>query len=146
MKIAPFAVGLALMLAVPAMAAAQSTDLQSSVRAALAGDPRTASMSQSQIDAMVQALSAQAQSKGITPQDIAWRPVTDAPAAPLVGTCSGPRLLCNMSAAFGITGPDYLIAVWLGITALLLIFILGAVLEYRHFKHLHPKHMPGATQ
>ena len=138
---------LAVLFVLPIFAHAQAgtnADLSAQIRAALASDPRTSSMNPAQIDAMVQALTQKAAQSGLTAQDIAWRPVTDQPAgAAALSECAGaPSFLCNLSEAWGFTGPDAIIAVWLGISALLLIFLLGAFLEYRHFRHLHPKNQP----
>lgn len=138
-----FAVTLAIGCMLPLLASAQSTDLQTSVRAALASDPRTNSMSEAQIDAMVAALSQGAAQQGMTAQDISWKPIPTQGGAALAtqGNCGGfPSYLCSMSEAFGFTGPDSIFAIWLGVSALLLMFIIGTLLEYRHFRHLHPKH------
>ena len=129
-------------LAFPLLASAQ-TDLSQSIRAALASDPRTNAMTEAQIDAMVAALSQGAAQQGMTAQDISWKPVPTQGGAALASdaSCGGfPAYLCAMSAAFGFTGPDYIFAIWLGVAALLLVFNIGALLEYRHFRHLHPRH------
>ena len=130
-----------LALALPVFALAQ-TDLSQSIRAALASDPRTSSMSEAQINAMVSALSQGAAQQGMTAEDVSWKPVPTVGGAALAqSTCGGfPDYLCSMSEAFGFTGPDSIFAIWLGVSALLLMFIIGALLEYRHFRHLHPKH------
>lgn len=129
-------------LSFPLLALAQ-TDLSQSIRAALASDPRTNSMTEAQINAMVAALSQGAAQQGMTAQDVSWKPIpTQGGAALAQSACGGfPSYLCSMSEAFGFTGPDSIFAIWLGVSALLLMFIIGALLEYRHFRHLHPKHI-----
>ena len=49
-------------------------DLSATVRAAILKDPRAQSMSSTQIDAMVSALTIQAQAKGLTAQTLAYTP------------------------------------------------------------------------
>jgi hypothetical protein len=118
--------------ALPLLALAQ-TDLQSSVRAAILNDPRTAAMSQAQIDAMVAALSQGAQQHGVTPQDITWSTGPTTPVT-LDNFCAPyPRYLCVMSATFGFFGPDYLLPIWLGVLSLLFLLV-NALL--RHHERL----------
>lgn len=62
-------------LFIHAQATPQSA-LDATIRAAIMQDPRSASLSAAQISAMVAALSAQAQTQGLTAQDIAYRPGT----------------------------------------------------------------------
>jgi hypothetical protein len=112
---------------------AQTGDLQSSVRAAIMNDPRTATMSQAQVDAMVAALSQGAQQQGVTPQDLTWH------AGPTSAVTTGnfcapyPRYLCIMSATFGFFGPDYLMPIWLAVLSLLFLLINGLL---RHHERL----------
>ena len=118
------------LLLVPLISYAQSADLNSSIRAALFGDPRTSTMSPAQIDAMVAALSQRAQQQGLTPADITWQPI------PPSGTtesnsCAGfPAYLCTINDAFGFEGPDYFIPIWLAAAALL--FLLINALQNHH--------------
>ena len=70
---------LAVVLLLPVLIHAQTTSssaLDATIRAAIMQDPRSASLSAAQINAMVSALSAQAQTKGLTAQNIAYRPGT----------------------------------------------------------------------
>lgn len=121
--------------ALPFIAHAQETDLSATIRAALAGDPRTSGMSQMQIDAMVSVLSAQAQKQGMTPGDITWRPLVNTQAPVSSDACgSMPSLICALNMAFGFDGSDNRIPWGLGLSSLLLMFIIAALLE-RH--HLH---------
>jgi hypothetical protein len=121
--------GVAFGLLVPMLAFAQG-DLQSTIRAELLRDPRTSSMSQVQIDAMVSALSQNAQQQGLTPQDLTWRPTGSQPVAPNNFCAPYPQYLCVMSAAFGFIGGDYIIPLWLGILSLL--FLLTNALHKHH--------------
>jgi len=114
----------ALCLLLPALALAQ-TDLQSAVRAAITQDPRSAQMSPAQLESLIAVLSEGAQARGMTPEDIAWRP------APTLGSgeavsdfCAPyPRFLCVMSATYGFYGPDYLMPIWLAVASLLFLLV-----------------------
>jgi len=141
----------ALSIAVPFLVAAQATadtELQATIRAMLLSDPRTSSMTSAQIDAMVVALSGQAQKEGITSEDIEWRPeasalsATDSETTPSSVCGSMPAFLCAINVAFGFAGDALLIPLILGLTSGLLILILGIMLE-RH--HLHVKAMQAAA-
>jgi hypothetical protein len=120
-------------LAVPFFAAAQQGDLQTAIRAALAQDPRSSEMPQGQFDALVEALTAQAEVEGITAHDIAWRPTEDAPAGS-ASRCSMPEFFCSLSAAFGFDGSDIAIPLALGAASAFLLFIIGV------FLHAHGRH------
>ena len=121
---------LGIFLMLPLLAHAQSADLNATIRAALYGDPRTATMSQAQIDAMVSALSQRAQQKGLTPSDITWRPLPTS-GTTAANSCAGfPVYLCTINDAFGFEGPDYFIPIWLAACALL--FLLINALQTHH--------------
>ncbi|MEK7601670.1 MAG: hypothetical protein AAB480_04025 [Patescibacteria group bacterium] len=120
--------------AFPLLVHAQTADLNATIRAALYGDPRTAEMSQAQIDAMVSALSQRAQQKGLTPSDITWRPLP-ASGTTAANSCTGfPVYLCTINDAFGFEGPDYFIPIWLAACALL--FLLINALQTHHRRPL----------
>ena len=115
----------------PVFAHAQTTDLNATIRAALYGDPRTAEMSQAQIDAMVSALSQRAQQKGLTPSDITWRPLPTS-GTTAANSCAGfPVYLCTINDAFGFEGPDYFIPIWLAACALLFLIINALQAHHR---------------
>lgn len=127
----------------PSLAFAQ-TDMQATIRAALAGDSRTAGMSQAQIDSMVVALSQEAQQQGMTPQDVTWRPVVNSPVSAVPNECGAmPAFFCLLNMSFGLSGPNYIIPFLLGLTSLLLIFMIAMILERHHHAHsLVMQHMP----
>lgn len=106
-------------------------DLQTSVRNALLRDPRTASLSASQVDAMVQVLVDEAASRGITSYDIDWQPrreTTFVATEPVVACGGIPAPLCALNTAFGFDGSDPTIAIGLGITSGILLVIIGLML------------------
>ncbi len=121
---------------------AQTSDeaLSQTIRAAILSDPRSQTMTEAEVDAMVIALSRQAESVGMTSDDILWRP-TDAVGAADGAACEG--FLCALNHAFGFDGSDYTIPVWLGASALMLIFLIAGILEYRH---IHRKHLLARQQ
>ena len=122
---------LGIFLVLPLLAHAQSADLNATIRAALYGDPRTATMSQAQIDAMVSALSQRAQQKGLTPSDITWRPLPTS-GTTAANSCAGfPVYLCTINDAFGFEGPDYFIPIWLAACALLFLIINALQAHHR---------------
>lgn len=114
-----------LALVLPVFAFAQSqNDLQSTIRAAIAADPRTQGMSEVQIDAMVDALSQRAQSQGMMPDDITWRPVQNGPQY-IPMTCGAfPTIFCALSYSLGFVGADNTIPVWLFFASLLMITLI----------------------
>lgn len=126
-----------LALLVPVFASAQSADLQATIRAALAGDPRTNAMSPEDLDALAAQLAAGARERGMTPHDITWAPIetqsgTQTGAQP---ACSVfPQYFCAISEAFGFMGGDPTIAIWLGAIALMFLFLAGEM-RYLHKKH-----------
>lgn len=123
------------LVALPLFVQAQSADLQTTIRQALLSDPRTASLSAVQIDAMVQILVEEAERRGISSQDINWRPQqydTFAEGDGVASSCGNiPSFLCSLNQAFGFDGSDPTIAIGLGITSALLIVIIGLMLEMK---------------
>ncbi len=132
-----YALALFAALVAPGAAFAQetpATDLQSTIRMEILSDPRSAGMTQAQIDAMVTALTVQAQKKGITAHDITWRPQATTGYSGLGKCGSLPGALCAINESFGLSGADTTIPIWLGITSALLALIIGALLEMHHLK------------
>src|SRR3989338_4613889 len=120
---------LALTYAAHAQASSDS-ELRESVRAAILADPRSAQMSEADVDSMVAALAGEAEAQGVTSEDIAWRP-QDTPGEP-ASTCG---FLCALNEAFGFDGSDLAIPVGLGVSSPLLLFLTGSILLHRHGHH-----------
>lgn len=119
------------LMLIPALASAQSSDLSSTIRSELLKDPRTTNLSQSQLDAMVQLLSGEAQSRGMTSSDITWRPSTFSET--VTDVCGDtPKILCVLDVAFGFLGPSSLIPYILGASSMALIWIFAEMLHRRH--------------
>ncbi|OGG57499.1 hypothetical protein A2853_04025 [Candidatus Kaiserbacteria bacterium RIFCSPHIGHO2_01_FULL_55_17] len=123
-----------MLLALPYFSHAQASapeTLSATIRAAILSDPRSANMSEVDIDAMVAALAAEAQAKGVSSNDILWQPAAlEAFAADVVET-SCENILCKMNEAFGFDGSDFVIPVGLGISSALLLFVIGSLLYHR---------------
>ncbi len=125
---------LALLSAVPFLAHAQSSDLQTTIRAALLSDPRTSGLTATQIDAMVSVLTQEAQKRGLSSHDIQWRPQAQQTFSDVSGegsqSCGNtPSFLCALNTAFGFNGSDPTIALGLGATSAILLLIIGLMLE-----------------
>ena len=58
--------GLCALVLIPAFLLAQSDDLRAQIRADVMADPRSAQMSESEIDALVEAIAVEADNAGIT--------------------------------------------------------------------------------
>ncbi len=118
--------------ALPFLVHAQGEDeLHATIRAAIMSDPRSSSMSEAEVNALVDELAAGAEKEGVTANDISWRPQSpDSFNAANYGT-SPCGFFCKVNEAFGITGSAPLIAVTLGIVAAILLFVIGMLLHHR---------------
>ncbi len=129
---------LAVVFLLPSAAYGQesSSDLRATIRAELLSDPRTSSLSESQVDVLVGLLSEEAEKQGITSQDIQWRPqsterfVATGSAAPQAVACAG-GFLCLASEAFGFIGTDATIPFTLGAASMGLVWILAEMIHRR---------------
>lgn len=107
--------------------AEENSDLEATVRAAILSDPRTAQMSEAEIDAMVAALAAEAETQGVTSEDIIWRPQEQAAdAGEGAPSCN---FLCALSQAFGFDGSDLTIPIALAVASGVLLFLIGMLLH-----------------
>ncbi len=113
-----------------AVSAQGSLDLSATIRGAITSDPRSADMSEAEIDAMVAALADEANGQGINSKDILWRPVSSEEFTASSGIVCG-SLLCKMNMAFGMDGSNTLIPIILGVTAAVLLFVIGSLLHHR---------------
>src|SRR3989344_8111132 len=124
------AVSLALLLLVPLTLTAQTGELQATIRAAILSDPRTAAMSEAEIDAMVAALAQEAAAQSVTSQDIMWRPQEEGGFTSEIGLGSC-NMLCKLTNAFGFDGSDVTIPIGLGVSSALLLFLIGSPLDHQ---------------
>ena len=113
-------------LSSPARAQEEST-LRSTIRAALIADPRTAALTDTELEQMVSALEGEAEAQGFTPEDIVWRPYTGE--VGFESACGDlPYFLCALNQAFGFDGSDLAIPFGLGVSSALLLFLIGMLL------------------
>lgn len=120
---------LLLFFAAPFFVHAQNADLQTTIRAALLSDPRTSGLSAGEIDAIVAVLVGEAQKRGVTSEDIRWRPQSESSFSDTgerAQSCGNiPRFLCALNHAFGFDGSDPTIAIGLGITSAIMILLIA---------------------
>lgn len=126
-----------------AFANAQDTsELEATIRAAIVSDPRSAEMTEAEIDAMVAALVSEAEGQGVTSEDITWRPqdpsTLDQESSSSAEACGYAAFLCALNDAFGFSGYPLLIPLLLGVSSALLLFVIGSILLHSH-RH-HPLH------
>ena len=126
-----FAIALVSLIAactLPLLVLAQEADLRATIRAELLKDPRTAMMSEAELETMIELLAAGAQEEGVSGRDIAWRPPEGAIVAisdAQEPACDGyPKFFCDVQRAFGFDGSNYVIPLGLLITSGLLWFLL----------------------
>lgn len=135
--------------ALPLFVHAQNSqsELQATIRGAILSDPRTASLSQAQIDSIVSVLSQEAEKQGITVKDIQWRPQSAGQLAQggsgvaADSACSG-GFLCTMSEAFGFVGADTTIPFTLGAASMGLVWILAEMIHRRRHPAVAPLRTP----
>ena len=110
-------------------------DLRATIRAAILSDPRTAEMSEAEIDAMVGALAEEASVQGVGSSDIMWRPIEYGVPVSADRCGSLPEFFCTVNEAFGFDGSDFTIPIGLGVSAAFLLFVIGSLLLHRHGHH-----------
>ncbi len=131
---------------IPVVVSAQTTqtDLRNAIQASILSDPRSQSIPPAQMQALVDALTQQAQAQHMSASDILWQPKT-AEAATL-GSGPGATVCpsgwqgyaCAFNQVFGFEGNNYEIPIFLLVTSLLLIAVLWEVHQH-HKKALAAK-------
>jgi hypothetical protein len=117
-----------------------SSDLQAAIKSALLSDPRTSGLSQLEVEGIVVILADEAGKRGITVEDLQWRPqntedsFSAGSADDVASDTCGTSLLCAFNEAFGFVGPDQTIPYILGVASMGLIWIVA---EMRH-RRRHP--------
>jgi hypothetical protein len=127
------------LFAAPYAIAQSQDDLRGTIRAQLLSDPRTANLSEAELNAMVELLASEAEAQDISSADITWRPQVEEPVAeaPVVAYdyCGAtPHFLCAFNIAFGFAGTDPTMPFVLGAAAMGLVWVLAEIL-HRHKKH-----------
>ena len=114
-------------------------DLSATIRAAILSDPRSQGMSQEQLNALVQALTKQAQAQGVSSHDITWRPQVDGFNAQnsMMATedCgSVPEFACHFNEMIGFSGSNWYVSMFLLLGLMTLILILAMMIEHSRRK------------
>lgn len=130
-----------LVVVLPLALLAQSDDaLRDTIRQAIMVDPRSASISETERELLVDALAAQAQIQGVTAAEIAERPAimstfgSDVSGDGVVSICPGTPFFCTMTEALGFGVGDNTIPIILWTSGILLLLILGLMIEIHHRK------------
>lgn len=115
------------------------------IRTAILSDPRTAQMTEAEINQMVSALAQGAEEQGVTSYDITWRPQEFSEETSAQATCGPlPAFFCMLTAAFGLDGSDVAIPFMLMVTSGILLFVIGAMLHHRYGQHPVVGKLPSA--
>ena len=114
-----------------AASGASSDELHATIRAAITSDPRSALMTEDEIEMMVALLANEAERQGVTSSDITWRPDESSDNAATRGVCGMPDWMCRLTGSFGFDGSDFVIPIGLGVSAAFLLFVLGMMLHHR---------------
>ena len=132
------AISIAIVALIPLAASAQTAaqdSLRATIKAEITADPHTSTMTEAQINAMVDALAVQAQKQGVTANQLTNRPWTySAPAAtPSISqsTCTA-GFLCAFENAYGLLGGPLMIPIALFVICALFILIYGLMREMGH--------------
>ncbi|HEV3245029.1 MAG TPA: hypothetical protein VG102_01590 [Candidatus Paceibacterota bacterium] len=127
------ALAISLAFSVATLAYAQTSSqnqLRATIYAEITADPRSQSLTQAQIYALVNALSNKAQEQGVTSDQLTYRPQVPTEGASTFMPCNG--LSCSISQAFGLDGSFPIIPIALFALAALFILIYGVMREIRH--------------
>lgn len=125
----------------PLIARAQSSDadLRATIRAEIMKDPRSASMTEAEITAMVNALTKGAEEQGVESRQFSATESSAAAQPESAPACGGmPAFLCTINQSFGFDGSNPVLPIALFATSGLLAFLLY---ELKHHIRLHG-HMP----
>ncbi len=140
---APCAVAvIVLMSAMPLIAHAEDgSDIRAAIRSSLLTDPRTSGLSQASLDSIVDMLAQESQKRGLTVEDILWKPAdAGSPVQNGAGAhgrgCEPGSFFCQFNAAFGFDDSGSIIPFILGSTSMGMVWILAEVLHKRSRRSL----------
>ncbi len=109
---------------------ATSDQLRATIKAEISADPRSQTMTQAQINGLVDSLTVQAQKQGLTSSQLTYRPTLNSQGGTTFSSCSD--LSCALSTAFGLNGSIPLIPIALFVLAVLFIAIYSIMREMGH--------------
>lgn len=119
--------------------AQSGAELEATIREAILSDPRSAEMTEADIDAMVAGLAEEAAAQNLSVSDITWRPQVGEPISDAASqseeACPYATLLCALNDAFGFSEFPFLIPLLLAITSAILLFVIGSILLHHHGHH-----------
>ena len=115
---------------VGAQSATSSAELRAAIQTAILSDPRSASLPPEKLNAMVDLLTAQAQTRGLTAQDVAYRAGEQTTKTLQEPTCDS--ILCSMSEAFGFSGQHAVLLLLTLLVSGILILVIGNKLREHH--------------
>ncbi|MDR3570905.1 MAG: hypothetical protein P4L81_01760 [Candidatus Pacebacteria bacterium] len=104
--------------------------LRATIKTEIMADPRSQTMSSAQINALVNALTTQAQKQGLTTAQLTYRP--EVQSAPSTGVTQCSDLSCSLAQAFGLDGSLPIIPVALIVLAVLFIATYSVMREMGH--------------
>jgi hypothetical protein len=111
-----------------------TNDLHAAIQSSVLADPRSASLSPSQLGSLVAALTDAAQQRGLSAQDVLYHPgqkvITPQSASAPVSLCDG--IICSMSDAFGFSGASGILLFLTVLLSGLLILIIGNKIHRTH--------------
>ncbi|MCI0557822.1 MAG: hypothetical protein MN733_04955 [Nitrososphaera sp.] len=123
------------------MSVSQTADLRMAVHDAIIADPRSDYLSSAQITAIVDVLTQKAAAQGMTAHDLSWRPLlaramapADRVAASQADCGSVPPVFCSFNKAFGFSGSDPTLLIWVGVALTILLALIAGILEIRHYR------------
>jgi hypothetical protein len=108
--------------------------LEGTIRAEIMKDPRSAEMTEEQIDLMVRVLAQDAADQGVTSDQIS--PTERQAEQPASSASCG--LLCSINHVFGFSGDDYTIPLALGFLSAVLILFMSLMLHHHHVRGVEP--------
>lgn len=126
-------VAIALAIAMPVIANAQTASqnqLRATIYAEITSDPRSKDLTKAQIYSIVNALTGEAQTQGLTTSQLTYAPESSTVQSSTLTPCSD--ISCSISRAFGLDGTIPLIPIALFIMAALFILIYGLMREMGH--------------
>jgi hypothetical protein len=114
--------------------------LRESIQSAVLSDPRAGDLPPSVMSSLIDALVLDARAIGMQPEDVSANQTAYTPEQTNTVPCTTSNYLCMMSDAFGFIGSNSLFAVWMWISAALLILLISIKREVEHLrsKAQHP--------
>ena len=112
---------------------ATDTQLRATIQAEVSADPRSQTMTQAQISALVDSLTSQAEAQGITASALTYRPASTVPQTPpSTASSQCTNFSCAFINAFGLDGSIPIIPLVFFAAAVLFILIFSVMRDMGH--------------